>query len=143
MMKNEFDYKKENISKWFTWFEAIYLKQLDRCAEESELNDEIKENLKKLFLKLDEIRDYFGRPIKVHCAFRPESYNKMIGGAKNSAHKVGLAVDFHISGVSCDQARETLIPLLEKMAIRMEKKPLSNWVHIDLAEVKCKRYFEP
>ena len=52
------------------------------------------------FLRLcDELRERYGKPLKVNSGYRSEAYNKKIGGVKNSSHcKVPCkAADFAIS----------------------------------------------
>lgn len=115
--------------------------------ENDGLNDEIKANLTKLFQKMDKIREHFGKPISVHVTYRPEEYNKLVKGAKNSAHKAGLACDFHVKDVSCDEVRDNIIKngLLDKLELRMEDLPGSNWVHLDCKDLAPggNRYFKP
>lgn len=54
----------------------------------------------KLVEILDEIREYFGKPMLVTCGCRCTSYNKKVGGISNSKHLRGKAADIWISGVS-------------------------------------------
>jgi len=104
-------------------------------------------NLMNLAIKMDEVASILGKPIKVHVAIRPISvncpgsphhggnYNKAIGStALKSAHISGLAIDFDV-GESCDKTRATLEPHLERLGMRMERNPGSNWIHLDLAAV--------
>lgn len=46
------------------------------------------------------IRSEYGKPIKVTSAFRSQSYNTSIGGAKNSQHLYSKALDLSSSGLS-------------------------------------------
>lgn len=48
---------------------------------------------------LQAVRDYFGRPIIIHSAYRTPTWNKHVGGATSSQHVVGTAVDFHVENV--------------------------------------------
>ena len=114
-------------------------------------------NLTSIFQKLELVRSFLGNnPINVHCAIRPilnnptssyngQDYNLKCGGAPHSAHKVGLAVDFDVSGLSCDDVRSALLPKLEEWGLRMEDKPKSSWTHLDCAPVPPggHRYFLP
>jgi hypothetical protein len=103
------------------------------------LDDTVKANLVAMFALMDQVRDLIGQPIHVHVAYRPEAYNKLIGGAPDSAHKAlnGAAVDWDANvglsttGANCDQLRVILEPKLESMGLRMERRPGSNWVHLD------------
>ena len=49
--------------------------------------------------KLQRLRDYLGKPITITSGYRTDSYNKQCGGADNSYHLKGQAVDIYCSGV--------------------------------------------
>ena len=133
------------VSAHFTVSECLYLPKWNRLANEHDgLNDEIKGNLILLCTKLDTVRDFFKKPMIVHCMYRPKEYNSLIGGAVGSAHIEGLAIDFHVINRSCDEVREMLLPLLEQWKFRMEDLPGSNWVHLDLRDPGYgNRFFKP
>lgn len=136
---------KSKISQFFTVAEATMLPQWKRVATEKDgLGPTQKANLEKLFKIMDKVRGLFGKPILVHVAFRPYSYNKLIGGAPRSSHVEGMAVDFHVSGVTCDDARAQLVPYLEEWGLRCENLPGSNWVHLDIRPAgPAGRFFKP
>lgn len=86
--------------------------------------------------------------------WRPKNYNDWktiggveygVGGAPDSSHMRGLAIDFTIYTVSIDEIHAVLAPRLETMGIRMEKPDGRNRVHCDLATVPNggSRYFLP
>lgn len=134
------------ISKYFTVSEAIYLPKWKRLATEDELTDITKGNLVQLFAKLDIIREFFGAPIIIHCAFRPGPYNKLVGGALNSTHMFGMAADFHVRiAYDCDKQREMLLPMLAELKLRMENLPGSDWIHVDTRKPsdETRRFFKP
>jgi uncharacterized protein YcbK (DUF882 family) len=121
------------ITEHFTWHEALWLPQWKRLANESDgLTEEIKQNLIGVFTKMVLIRDLVGKPINIHCAFRPTAYNLLVGGAKSSQHLTGKAVDFSVKGMSCDDVRELLKKHYQEYKIRLEWLPKSLWVHIDI-----------
>jgi uncharacterized protein YcbK (DUF882 family) len=135
-------------SKYFSWEELLWLPTWGRCAEEKDgLNDDVRTQLVLLADKMDQVRDYFNAPINVHVAFRPPEYNKFIGGAPDSAHMYGMACDFDVKGLDCDSARDKIINagLLASLSMRMEKRPGSNWIHLDFRAVPegGNRYFLP
>lgn len=134
------------VSKYFNVSDCIYLHHWNRLARDIDgLNEAMKKNLLHLCLKLDVVREFFGRPMVSHCMFRSREYNAYIGGAKDSAHIDGLACDFHISTLNCDVVRKALLPHLEEWGFRMEDNPGSAWVHLDLREPEegHSRYFKP
>ena len=53
-----------------------------------------------LVITLQQIRDYFGKPVNITSAYRPPEYNKKIKTAsKTSKHMLGRAADIQIAGV--------------------------------------------
>ena len=48
--------------------------------------------------KLQFIRDYINKPIKIISGYRTEKYNEQVGGAKESYHVKGRAVDIQVDG---------------------------------------------
>lgn len=55
---------------------------------------------RKLVDVLQKYRDFIGKPIVVTSGYRTETHNKAVGGAKNSYHLIGRAIDFFINGVN-------------------------------------------
>lgn len=132
----------------FNVHDAIYLPTWGRLAVEADgLDDIIKSNLIKLFIAMNVVRDHFGKPIRVHVSYRPMEYNKAIGGSLHSAHSEGLACDFDVIGMTCDDVRKDILDngLLDTWNMRMEDAPGSNWVHLDLRELVAgkHRFFNP
>jgi Peptidase M15 len=155
--KNSIDWAnpKSQISDHFTVHEATWLPTwgIYHIPSDSE-----KDNVLQTADKMESIRTFLGdNPVNVTCWMRPTSvncpgnkmdgrnYNQLVGGALNSAHIVGLAVDFTVSTITCDDVKFHLVSELENFQIRMEKRPGSNWTHIDLRQPLPghSRYFIP
>jgi Peptidase M15 len=144
------------ISAHFTVHDALFLPSWGVYHIPS---DQEKANILDLASRLEMVREYLeGNPINVNCWIRPtsvncdnprfngKSYNQAIGGAQNSAHISGMACDFTISRMTCDDVRHLLEDQLEAFGLRMEKKPGSNWVHLDSRQPSYpngNRYFIP
>jgi zinc D-Ala-D-Ala carboxypeptidase len=89
---------------------------------------------------LDRIREDFKAPIQVTSCMRCKAHNKTIGGAKNSYHTKGLAVDLKRS----DALLAFLEANLEKYGLRMEHPDYTpQWIHCDLGPVGKSRVFIP
>lgn len=54
----------------------------------------------ELWRVLEQIREYFGRPIYFTSVARCAKHNRAAGGARSSQHLLGNAADFSIPGVS-------------------------------------------
>ena len=64
------------------------------------------ENLKRLCRWLERLRDEWNRrygegndPIIINSGYRSSQVNKAVGGAANSNHLTGCAVDIHVNGM--------------------------------------------
>lgn len=55
-------------------------------------------------------RDRIGRPFRVTSWYRPPDVNARVGGASNSRHIVGDAIDFYVDGLTGDQIYRALDP---------------------------------
>lgn len=117
-----------------TWHDALYLHQWNRHAKPSDLTntsmDEVLSNIEKQAAALQKVSDHFGKAIHVHCWLRPPAYNKLIGGAGNSAHLRGTATDFHMDGITAEAVRKVL-KADPKLYPGAGENNVS-WVHIDL-----------
>ena len=61
------------------------------CCTETPIHD-------NLIMVLQEVRDYFGKSVKINSGYRCEVYNKKVSGAStNSKHKLGLAADIVVN----------------------------------------------
>lgn len=86
---------------------------------------------------LDPIREIYGKPIKVNSGFRSILVNKKVGGAANSDHLKGMAVD-----LDCE-SNTLLFKLIRE---NCKFKQLINehnfsWVHVsyDHDNLKCQQ----
>ncbi len=130
-------------SQNFRWREVLLLHSWNIYAYPTA---EVYQNIIRRTQTLEIVKNRFGgKPIVIHDFWRPELYNKVIGGAADSRHIIGDAVDFSIMTIDCDQVRNDLEPELERLGLRMEQRPGSNWVHIDGKPVEDghSRFFWP
>ncbi len=49
-----------------------------------------------LIEKLNELREAFGKPLVINSGYRCVQHNKAVGGARDSSHLTGEAVDINI-----------------------------------------------
>lgn len=129
-------------TKNFRWNEFLSLRSWEiHCFPKDDIT---RANIIRTCEVLQKIRDLFNRPVTITSGYRPRLYNEFIGGAAFSSHRTGRAVDFVVHGIDCDEVRKKLVPMLVSLDIRMENKPGSNWVHIDLdVRPDGNRYFKP
>lgn len=96
------------ISKYFILREAMLFddgKQLNSVYELSK-NEQIFNNIIKQAKKLDEVREFYNKPVRVTSWLRTHEWNKQVGGKSNSQHLLGTATDFIINNISPTQIRK-------------------------------------
>lgn len=84
---------------------------------------------------IQKIRDHFDKPVVVNSGYRTDAYNKKVGGANQSQHLYGRAVDIKINGVSPKEVAkfaETLLPKTGGIGV------YSTFTHIDVREKKAR-----
>jgi zinc D-Ala-D-Ala carboxypeptidase len=90
-----------NLSKNLTLFEMIRSDMAKRKGVSNEPTPEHIANMKVLAEKIFQpIREHFGVPIYISSGYRSAALNKKIGGAKNSQHLTGEAIDIDMDGHS-------------------------------------------
>ena len=77
---------------------------------------------------LQPIREKIGKPMIISSGYRNSTVNKLVGGAKNSQHLNGQAVDFTIKGMSVTQ----IIEFIKKSGIEYDQciNEYDKWCHI-------------
>lgn len=80
-----------------------------------------------LVLTLDDIRDYYRRPIIITSGCRCAAHNRSVAGSPSSQHLVGRASDFIVRGVSASDVQDYLIGRLTGYGIGR----YHTWTHID------------
>ena len=81
--------------------------------------------------KLQKIRDHFGVPITINSAYRTETYNAKVGGAKNSYHMKGRAFDIVVKGKDLDEVARYAQTIGILGIIRY-----NTFIHVDSRETK-------
>lgn len=79
------------------------------------------------FLKeLELLRNTYGKPMRVNCCYRCEKHNAEVGGAPNSYHKKGMAIDIH-----CPSAQERHTLALIAMQLGWSIVVYKTFLHLD------------
>lgn len=75
------------------YFSAREFLRLRRTHEIADLPDEYADSAVRVLLVADKVREAYGAPVRIGNGYRPPGYNRAVGGAPNSAHLRGAAVD--------------------------------------------------
>lgn len=74
----------------------------------------VRERLLPLVQDLELLRAELGAPIRIESGYRTPKYNRKIGGAPNSLHIQGLAVDFAVDRKELTDVRLLLYALIRE-----------------------------
>ena len=86
------------LSAHFTLEEMIASQEAARRGLDNTPSADVLEHLGDMCAKLEDVRALLGRPILISSGYRSPQLNAAIGGAANSAHMSGYAVDFICPG---------------------------------------------
>lgn len=84
---------------------------------------------------LQPIRDAWGKPIKITSGFRCYALNKAVGGAAQSVHMRGWAVDIKPASGSYKEFEDFVVDFLKNSELKYdqvirERSGKSQWLHI-------------
>jgi hypothetical protein len=98
-------------------------------------SDEMK-NLQRTAKTMEKVRNVLNNePILISSGYRNQWLNSAIGGAKNSAHTHGLAVDFTCPGFGTPLAIcKELEPHMKELQIDQLIHEYNTWVHLGLRD---------
>lgn len=138
------DFKDERLSQNFSLLELVKSNQGTRQGIDNTPSEEVTNNLKTLVkCLLQPLRSKIGAPIVVSSGYRSPELNKAIGGATNSDHCKGYAVDFEVFGIANDVLFEYIKSNFKftKLILEFwdEKNPNGSWIHVSYNkdDLKC------
>lgn len=112
----------------------------------AEWTEEISQNIDRLLVALNVVREAYGKPMTVASGWRPRSYNNTIKNAgKASNHTLGLAVDFRDQDGTLRAFVLENLELMQKLGLYFEDfRWTPGWVHFQIVAPKSgKRIFVP
>lgn len=116
-----------NSTKHFKGSEITYsYKAEENGIDNTPTDDEIINNLNHTLQRLNAIREGYGKPIIISSGYRCPELNELVGGAKNSKHLTGLAVDLKWDV----DLVEYLIENCSFDKLIREKSGNVKWIHI-------------
>ena len=88
-------------------------------------------NLKRLAEFLETVKTTLGgKPVMINSAFRSKAVNDAVGSKDSSQHRLGLAADFRVPGMSPDAVVRALLALPYDQIIR----EYDAWTHISISD---------
>ncbi|MCH9664311.1 MAG: DUF882 domain-containing protein [Gammaproteobacteria bacterium] len=86
-----------------------------------------------LIAALENMREEYGKPMKINSAYRTRQHNTNVGGVSNSQHRKGRAVDVHIDN---QEDGDRLEELAHKYLIGGVGR-YNSFIHIDSRGTKA------
>ena len=96
-------------------------------------------NLKRLAEFLETVKTTLsGKPVMINSAYRSKAVNDAVGSKDTSQHRLGLAADFRVPGMTPDAVVKAIIAakLPYDQLIREFSDPVAGggWTHISIAD---------
>jgi hypothetical protein len=127
------------LSENLTLAEVIRSESAKRFQINNNPTAEHLENLKLLATHIFQpMRDHFGVPIHISSGYRSLALNKRIGGARNSQHSTGQALDIDMQGTKVSNAdifnwaKDNL--KFDQLIWEFGDDTNPDWVHISYAK---------
>jgi len=93
-------------------------------------------NLQRLAEFLETVKTTLGgKPIMISSAFRSKAVNDAVGSRDTSSHRLGLAADFRVPGMTPDAVVKVLLKLPYQQIIR----EFDAWTHISIPQTGVPR----
>lgn len=112
----------------------------------SEYTQEISDNLDRLLIPMNKVRDAYGKPMKVNSGWRPPEINGTTpGAAAHSKHMIGLAVDIADADDGLMHWVLENLDLMKQLGLYFEDfRWTPTWTHFQLGPPSSgKRIFVP
>lgn len=118
------------LTKNFNWTEI--------CSDDlNTVPNQYKQNLKKLANDiLQPARDLLGKAINITSGYRSAEHNRAVGGASNSQHIYGNAVDIYVSNMSGLELFDFFVKNFGKklggIGLYYNENSKESFIHIDI-----------
>ena len=86
----------------------------------------------EVWTKLTIVARRMSKTFTINSGYRSPQYNAQVGGAKNSSHKSGLAIDVSMSGMSDEDIRKFIRTASQEGFMGIAYYSGSNFVHLDM-----------
>lgn len=119
-----------NLSPHFTLDELTHTDH--REIDNSPTQDEIS-NLQQLANFLEEVKTVLGgKPIMISSGFRCKALNDAVGSKDSSQHRIGLAADFRVPGMTPDEVVRAVVA--SGIGYDQIIREFDRWTHISISD---------
>jgi len=112
-----------------------------QCPDNGVPPEDLFDNLERLCMQLEVLREELGKPIIVISGYRSPEFNARINGARSSQHMQATASDIKVKGVTPRKVHSTILKLIKEG--RIEEGGLGlyeTFVHYDVRGKRARWY---
>lgn len=125
------------MARYFKVAEMLKSETADKNQINNTPSAEIEQNVEELLEVLDDLREFYGKPIRITSGFRCAELNKLVGGSPTSAHAVGYAADLQPVGDTFENFKAEVLRWLDTSGVGfdqciIERNKNTQWVHFGL-----------
>ena len=125
------------MAKYFKAAEMLKSETADKNKIQNIPSVEVQQNIEELLEVLDDLREFYGKPIRITSGFRCAELNRLVGGSPTSAHVIGYAADLQPIQGSFEEFKALVIDWLDKSGVKfdqciIERSKSTQWVHFGL-----------
>lgn len=124
------------MAKYFKAAEMLRSETAEKNKIQNTPSAEVEQNIEELLEVLDDLREFYGKPIKITSGFRCTELNKLVGGSPTSAHVIGYAADLQPIQGSFEEFKAEVLRWLDTGVkfdqCIIEKSKSAQWVHFGL-----------
>ena len=119
-----------NLTEHFSLDEMVASQIAARRRIDNRPAPSVIENLRRVAAVLEQVRAAVGAAVTVSSGYRSPALNSAVGGARESAHLLGLAADITVAGMAPKDLAKAVI----KAGIQFDQLIYEGtWVHIGLS----------
>ena len=119
-----------NLSPHFTLDELTHTdhREIDNSPTQAEID-----NLQQLANFLEEVKTVLGgKPIMISSGFRCKALNDAVGSKDSSQHRIGLAADFRVPGMTPDEVVRAVVA--SGIGYDQIIREFDRWTHISVSD---------
>ena len=119
-----------NLSPHFTLDELTHTdhREIDNTPTQAEIG-----NLQQLANFLEEVKTVLGgKPIMISSGFRCKALNDAVGSKDTSQHRIGLAADFRVPGMTPDEVVRAVVA--SGIGYDQIIREFDRWTHISVSD---------
>ena len=125
------------MAKYFKVAEMLKSETAEKNKIQNTPSAEVQQNIEELLEVLDDLREFYGKPIRITSGFLCTELNKLVGGSPTSAHVIGYAADLQPVGDTFENFKASVLDWLDTSGVGfdqciIERSKSAQWVHFGL-----------